>query len=120
MGIWSSIKKAVKKVVRVVKAAVRVAIRIPLTFFAHIIAMYDLLLGFLAWPAKNLTLHVVVLHKPADDAARKKLGAALQMSIDETRRILRDRFNVKLRPYGAQYIDRFEDPVPAEALNPSC
>ena len=119
MGIWSSIKKAAKKVWRGVKAVVRVVIRIVATIVMGVVNVFDLLLGFLNWPPKKLTLHIIVLSK-LSDAQRKRVGADLQSSIDAAKRILKERFNVKLRPYASQYIEWFDGPVPPKALNPSC
>lgn len=119
MGMWSSIKNAAKKVWRAAKAAVRVVVRIVVTAVMAAINVLDLLLGFLNWPTKRLTLHVVVLPE-LTDTERKQVGADLQVSIDEARRILKDRFNVSLRPYGVQYIEWFDEPVPPKALTPSC
>lgn len=119
MGLWSSIKKAAKWVARKVKAVVRLVIRVVVTVVMAAINAFDFVFGFFNWPRKKLTLHIIVLSKltPAD---RKQAGADLQASIDEARRILKDRFNVTLRPYVAQYIEWFDGPVPTKALNPSC
>jgi hypothetical protein len=119
MGLWSSIKKAVKKVVRAVKAVVRVVVKIVATVVMGVINVFDLLLGFLNWPPKKLTLHIIVLSK-LTDAQRKQVGTDLQASIKEAERILRDRFNVKIRPYAADYVEWYDGTVPTEALNPSC
>ena len=119
MGIWSSIKKAVKKVVRVVKAIVRVVVKIVATIVMGLINVFDLLLGFLNWPPKKLTLHIIVLSK-LTAAERKQIGTDLQASIKEAERIFKARFNVQIRPYASQYVEYFEGTVPVEALNPSC
>jgi hypothetical protein len=119
MGIWSSIKKAVKKVVRAVKAVVRVVVKIVATIVMGVINVFDLLLGFLTWPEKKLTLYVLVLSK-LTDAQRKQVEGDLQASIQEVRRIFKDRFNVKIRPYGSNYVEFFQGTAPTEALNPSC
>jgi len=120
MGIWSSIKKAAKKVWRKVKAAARVVTRFFITIFSHLLfKIPDLLFGFLTWPPKHMTIHIIVLSK-LSDPDRKKVGADLQDSIAEAKRILDARFNVKLRSYAPQYIEWFDGTVPTEALNPSC
>jgi hypothetical protein len=119
MSFWSKIKKAAKWVARKVKAVVRIVIRIVVTVVMAVINVFDLLLGFFNWPRKKLTLHIIVL-STLTDAQRKQVGTDLQASIDFAKRILSDRFNVKLRPYAAQYVEFFTGPVPAKALTPSC
>lgn len=112
MGLWSSIKRVAKAVVRVVVKAVS-------TIWGGLVGIFDLLFGFLNWPPKNLTLHIVVLSK-LGDIEQKRLAAALQNSIDETRRVLKERFNVNLRSYSNEYVEWFTGSVPPEALEPSC
>jgi hypothetical protein len=120
MGIWSSIKKAAKWVAKKVKAAARVVTRFVITLFSHLLfKIPDLLFGFLTWPPKHLTIHIVVLSK-LTGLQRKQTEMDLQNSIAEAKRILKERFNVKLRPYAPQYVEWFQGTVPTEALNPSC
>lgn len=116
MGIWSSIKKAVK-------AVVRVAVKVITTFFTTIVSMYDLLFGFLSWPPKNFTLHVIILSRwdPNKQAyIRLCSKAAVQPSIDTLKAVLKDKLNINLRPYGSEYIEFYEAEVPEGALKPSC
>lgn len=119
MGLWSRIKKAAKWVARRVKAVVRIVVRAVVTVVMAVVNLFDLVLGFLNWPKKKLTLYVLVLSKlsPAD---RKLTLVDLDASIAEARRILKDRFNVELRPYSSEYVEWFEGTVPDKALNPSC
>jgi hypothetical protein len=119
MGLWSRIKKAVRRAVRAVKAVVRIVVRIVVTVVMAVVNIFDLLLGFLNWPKKKLTLYVLVLSKLS--ATDKKLAIAdLDASIAEAKRILKARFNVELRPYSAEYVEWFDGTAPTEALNPSC
>jgi hypothetical protein len=123
MGIWSDIKDAAKKVVRVVKGAVRVAVKFGFLFVGWAFNIWDLLFGFLNWPPKKLTLHIVILQKMTEtdptivDICKP---SELQPSIDQAERILRERFNVRLRPYAPQYAQVLVGLPPEAALNPSC
>src|SRR5262245_39668579 len=114
--MWSWIKQKVKTVVRWVwKAAV--------TIVMAVVNIWDLLFGFLNWPQKKLTLHIVVLQKvSATDATIVPTCqlSDLQPSIDQAERILRERFNVKLRPYASQYMEVLGGLAPQAALKPSC
>jgi hypothetical protein len=114
--MWSAIKRAVKGAVRwVVKAAV--------TIVMAVVNILDLLVGFLNWPRKKLTLHIVILSKvdPIDGTIVPMCQPSdLQPSIDQAERILRERFNVKLRPYASQYAQVLGGVAPQAALNPSC
>ncbi|MDI2076062.1 hypothetical protein [Bradyrhizobium sp. Mp27] len=116
MGILSDAWRAVKGAVRwVVKAATTLV-----TWAANI---FDFLFGFLNWPPKNLTLHIVILSKydPIDMKIVPMCQPSdLQPSIDQAERILRERFNVKLRPYAPQYAQVLGGVAPEAALKPSC
>ena len=93
MGIWSSIKKAAKKVWRAVKGAVRWVVKIAAFFVMLAVNIWDLLFGFINWPAKKLTLHIVILSK-LDPIDMKIVPICqpsdLQPSIDQAERILHE------------------------------
>jgi hypothetical protein len=112
MSFWSAVKGAVRVVVKVVATVVGVGVNI-----------WDSVFGFLNWPQKKLTLHIVILSKldPIDGKIVPIVQPSdLQPSIDQAERILRERFNVRLRPYASQYAQVLEELAPAAALNPSC
>jgi len=123
MGIWSSIKKAAKKVWRAVKGAVRWVVKIAAFFVMLAVNIWDLLFDFINWPAKKLTLHIVILSK-LDPIDMKIVPICqpsdLQPSIDQAERILHERFNVKLRLYASQYAQVLGGEAPEAALKPSC
>jgi hypothetical protein len=119
MSFWSKIKKAAKWVARKVKAVVRLVVRVVVTAVMAVINVFDLLFGFFNWPRKKLTLHVVVL-PTLTPANRKIVESDVRLSIAEAERILKERFNVKLRPYAKDYVEFFEGEVPPKALEPSC
>src|SRR6185312_10303534 len=123
MSIWSSIKNAAKKAWRAVKGAVRWVVKIAATAVMWAINLWDFFFGFLNWPPKKLTLHIVILSKydPIDMKIVPMCQPSdLQASIDQATRILRERFNVKLRPYAAQYAQILDEEAPVAALKPSC
>lgn len=123
MGLWSSIKRVAKKVWRAAKAVVRVVWRAVATLVLLAVNVFDLLLGFLNWPPKKLTLHVIILSKyDPNKKAYVPLAskAAVQPSIDTVKKVLKDTLNVDLRPYASEYIQVFKGEVPDQALNPSC
>ena len=112
MGFWSAVKGVVRVVVKVVATVVGVGVNI-----------WDSVFGFLNWPPKKLTLHIVILTKldPIDSKIVPIVQPSeLQPSIDQAERILRERFNVRLRPYASQYAQVLDGLAPAAALNPSC
>jgi hypothetical protein len=130
MGLWSKFKNAVKKAWRAVKAAVRVVVRAVITVVnAFTLGLYDLLLGFLAWPPKRLRLHVIILAPDGpttgggDDVGTSTQVVATQVvqdAIDRTKRIYKERFNVNVRPYSETFIQILEGPVPPEVLDFEC
>jgi hypothetical protein len=123
MGIWSSIKKVAKKAWRAVKGAVRWAVKIVATFVMWTVNLWDFFLGFVNWPPKKLTLHIVILSKfdPIDMKIVPMCQPSdLQPSIDQAKRILRQRFNIELRPYASQYAQILGGEAPEAALKPSC
>jgi hypothetical protein len=123
MGIWSTIKNAAKKTWRVVKGVVRWAVKLVATVVMWAINIWDFLFGFLNWPQKYLTLHIVILSK-IDPIDMKIVPVCqpsdLQSSIDQAERILRERVNVKLRPYAPQFAQILGGVAAQAALNPSC
>lgn len=121
MGLWSSIKKkvkkAVKKVWRAVKAVVRVIVRVVVTIIGAVLGIFDLLLGFIAWPPKKLRLHIFIL---SDQNGAVISPTDLKPSIEHAKKVLKDKFNVKLKTYGETMIEIIEDPAPSAALNVKC
>ncbi len=117
MGLWSSIKKAVKKVWRAVKAVVRVIVRVVVTVVGAALGVVDLLLGFIAWPPKKLTLHIFILSNNQGPVVSPD---DLTQSIEYARRVLKDRFNVNLRSYSKNMIEIITEPAPDYALNVCC
>jgi hypothetical protein len=117
MGLWSSIKKAVKKVWRAVKAVVRVVARVVVTAVGLALGVPDLLLGFVAWPQKHLRLHIFIL---SDENGPLVNPGDLEPAIDYARRVLKDRFNVKLHPYSKTFVEVITEPAPAAALDVKC
>jgi hypothetical protein len=123
MGLWSKIKKAAKKAWRAVKGAARWVVKVGIGLVMLGINAFDLLFGFFNWPRKKLTLHIVILSKydPIDMKFVPMCQPSdLQPSIDQAERILRERFNVKLRPYASQYAQILPGAAPEAALKPSC
>jgi hypothetical protein len=106
-----------------VKGAVRWVAKLAVTALMWVLNIWDFFFGFLNWPPKHLTLHIVILSKydPIDMTIVPMCQPSdLQPSIDQAKRILRDRFNVKLRPYVSQYVQVLADEAPEAALKPSC
>jgi hypothetical protein len=117
MGLWSSIKKAAKKVWRAAKAVVRVVVRVVVAAVGLALGVVDLLLGFVAWPPKKLRLHIFIL---SDQTGPMVNPGDLTPAIDFARRVLKDRFNVKLRAYGETMVEVITEPAPAAALDVKC
>lgn len=129
MGLWSRIKKAAKKVWQKVKAVVRVVVRVVITIINNLtLGLYDLLLGFLAWPPKKLRLHVVVLSAPVPPGGGDDVPGLVPVvpmqeindAIDRTKRIYKDKFNVEVKPYGKSFIEVLTTPAPPDALDFTC
>lgn len=113
---WSSLKRVVKKVWRGVKAVVRMAVRAVFTVIAAVVNVFDLLLGFLTWPRKRLRLHVFILR---DESGVPILDPAeLTATLDNAKRIFKDRFNVSLVPYSKTFVEILSDAAPTKALEP--
>jgi hypothetical protein len=123
MGLWSSFKNAVKKVWRKVKAVVRTVVRVVVEIIGRVIGIFDLLLGFLLWPSKNLRLHVMILWSEAPPSGGDPLPPienAINDTIDRTKRLYKDKFNVNIKPYTKSFIQKYDGAVPSEALDFSC
>lgn len=122
MGLWSSITSTVKKVAKAVwrgaKAVARFLVRGGITLIAGAVNISDLLVGFFGWPPKRLRLHVFILRR--EDGVPVIGAAELTAAIDNARRILKDRFNVKLVPYSDGFVETLPDPAPTTALDPHC
>jgi hypothetical protein len=101
---------------RRLRAAVRLFLRIGSFVWGLAIGIPDLLVGFLL-PAKNLRIQVFVLananHPPAD-------AVAVQHAIDFANTTFANRFNVKLLPCGASWIEILDVGVPEAAMRVSC
>ena len=117
-GFWSTVKNAVKKVWRAAKAAVRTVVRVAITVVNTLtVGVFDFLFGFLTWPPKKVRLHIFIL---ADNNGPVVTPADLTSSIDYARQIFKDRFNVKLLPYGENMVQIIKKPAPEAALTPDC
>jgi hypothetical protein len=121
MGFFSSLKsalkKAVKKVTRAVKSVVRLASRLVVTLVGLGIGIFDLLLGFLAWPPKKLRVHIFILSTEKGPLVDP---AFLTASVDFARKTFKKRFNVKLLAYSKNMIEIIKEPAPPEALSVGC
>lgn len=118
MGLWSKIKKAAKKVWQKVKAVVRTVVRVVVEIVGRVLGIADLLLGFLAWPPKKLRLHIFIL-KDENGIPIVNPGD-LTPAIDFAKKLLKDKFNVKLKPYGKTFVEILEADAPASALTVHC
>lgn len=129
MGLWSKIKKAAKKVWRATKAVVRVVVRAVITIVNSLtLGLPDLLLGFIAWPPKKLRLHVFILSADAPPGGGDDVPANTQVvptqevtdAIERTKKIYKDKFNVKVKPYSKTFVEVLTDPAPPEVLDFEC
>lgn len=128
MGLWSKIKKAAKKVWQKVKAVVRVVVRVVITIVNSLtFGLYDLLLGFIAWPPKKLRLHVVILTAPPSTGGGDVVPGGpvasnqeVQAAIDRTKTIYKERFNVNVKPYAKTFIHVLDEEAPPEVLDFVC
>jgi hypothetical protein len=118
MGLWSKIKKAAKKVWQKVKAVVRTVVKVITEVIGRVLGIFDLLLGFIAWPPKKLRLHIFILTN--SDGNPVVNTTDLDNSIAFAKKTLKDKFNVKLLPYSKQFVEIIEEPAPAKALEVSC
>lgn len=127
MGLWSRIKSVAKKAVRVVKAVVRAVARAVIAVVSIATKIWDLVLGFLAWPPKRMRVHIVVLRGPNGpliglDALTAKLGP----SIEILKQAYKDHCNVTVLPYNKgdeknieTWVTILEDVAPTAALQRS-
>lgn len=127
MGWWSKIKNAAKKVWQKTKAVVRTISRVIVEFIGRVLGIFDFLLGFVAWPQKKIRLHVVVLSQNVASPiiTTKQLVPIidpidLNDSIEFAKQHLKERFNVKLVPYGKEFIQIDNEDAPDYALNVEC
>lgn len=118
MGLWSKIKKAAKKVWQKVKAVARTVIKVVTEVIGRVLGIVDLLIGFVAWPPKKLRLHIFILTKP--DGNPVVNATDLDNSIAFAKKVLKDKFNVKLLPFSKQFVEIITEPAPAAALEVSC
>lgn len=118
MGLWSRVKKAAKKVWKKVKAVARTIVRIVTTVIGRVLGIGDLLFGFFKWPSKKLRLHIVILTK-ANGKPTVNISN-LDDSIEFARKLLKEKFNVKLKPYKKNYVEIIEEPAPSYALKVHC
>ena len=113
------LKAAAKWVWTKAKAVVRLAVRIALTFgWGLTMGLPDLLLGFIL-PAKKLRLHVFILVNP-HTGLPVATPEQVQPSIDFAKKVFKDRLNVKVVPYGRQFIELIDVGVPDAALDVHC
>ncbi len=129
MGLWSSIKKAAKKVWRATKAVVRVVVRAVITILNNLtLGLFDLLFGFLAWPPKKLRLHVFILSTDAPSGGGDDVPGNTQVAptqdvldaIERTKKLYKDKFNVKVKPYSKTFVEVLTEPAPPEVLDFEC
>jgi hypothetical protein len=118
MGLWSSIKKAAKKVWRAVKATVRAIVKIVIEIVVRVINFVLVLLPI----QKKLRLQVLILRDEAgipllnDNVSLKLLQGALDYAI----KTFKDRFDVKIKPYGSPIIQTLPKAAPSAALDVRC
>jgi hypothetical protein len=113
----SWLRRVARRVARVVKAIVRVVVRAAATAFGAAVGVFDLLLGFATWPEKKLRIQILILSTSAGPVVNE---SDLQPAIDFARNTFKNRFNVKLVPYGKRMVEIVKNPAPAAALNVSC
>lgn len=128
MGLWSSIKNAVKGAARVIsKGFIDLINRASL-------GLPDLVFGFLNWPPKKLRIKVLILNEgeqpepepvPFEDDVVVMTGPVVTVSdvtpsIDYAKRVLKERFNIKLISYGGPIVEVLPDGAPEAALNVGC
>jgi hypothetical protein len=101
----------------VVKGVGRVIGRVIATVWGLLVGIFDFLLGFLTWPPKKLRYQVFIL---SDDKGPLIDPTALQPSIDFFTKTYKDRFNIKVIPYGKPNIQIIDEKAPSAALDVSC
>jgi hypothetical protein len=121
--MWSWIKKKARQIWRGVKAVVRIIVRVVITFInAFTYGLYDLLLGFIAWPPKRLRMHVFILwdEQPGGGDPLPPIEQVAQEAVDRTKKLYKDKFNVDVRPYSKTFIEKLNGPVPDSVLDFEC
>ena len=118
MGLCGKIKKAAKKVWKKVKAVARTVVKIVTTIVGRVLGIVDLLFGFAAWPPKKLRLHIVILTNSDGNTVINKTD--LEKPISFAKKILKDKFNVKLKPFKKEYVEIISEPAPPFALEVHC
>jgi len=121
--MWSKFKKALKKAWRAVKAAVRIVVRVLIdNIYRFLLHLYDLLLGFIAWPPKRLRLHVFILwnEPPGGGDPQPPIEQVAQAAVDRTKKLYKDKFNVNVRPYSKTFIETLKGPFPDSVLDFEC
>src|SRR5690349_3195386 len=121
--MWSWIKKKAKQIWHGVKAVVRVIVRVVITIVnALSFGLYDLLLGFLAWPPKRLRMHVFILwdEQPGGGDPLPPIEQVAQEAVDRTKKLYKDKFNVNVRPYSKTFIEKLKGPFPDSVLDFEC
>lgn len=118
MGWWSSIKKAVKKAWRAVKATVRAIVKVVFEIVMRIINFV------LVWlpVQKKLRIQVFILRKENGDPVLNDKASltALQDALDYAIQTFKDRFDVKIKPYGNPVIQTLSGAAPTAALDVKC
>jgi hypothetical protein len=90
-----------------VKGVGRVVGRIIATVWGLLLGVFDLLLGFLTWPPKKLRYQIFIL---SDDKGPLITDpAVLQPSIDFFVKTYKDKFNIKVIPYGKPNVQVLEE-----------
>jgi hypothetical protein len=121
--MWSWIKKAAKKVWHAVKAVVRIIVRVVIEIVNRLtLGLYDLLLGFLAWPPKRLRLHVFIVwnEPPGGGDPQPPIEQVAQAAVDRAKKLYKDKFNVNIRPYSKTFIETLQGPFPDSVLDFEC
>ena len=125
MGFWQKLKAVVRTIIRVVIEVV-----------GRVLGIADLLLGFINWPPKKMRLHVVVLsqkntipivndieiNENTKDISTTPIinPTDLNDSIDYAKRVLKEKFNIKLVPYAETFVQVETNASPDYALNVEC
>jgi hypothetical protein len=125
MGFWSRLKKIAKSVItnviwRPLKAAVRIGVRLGLELFFRSVNLLATLFGFGSPPAKNITIHICILTKANGRPVVRPTNLDLLDQIEHAKTILKDKFNVNLKPYSKSFVEVLPGPAPDYALNVNC
>lgn len=118
MGWWSSIKKAVKKAWRAVKATVRAIVKVVIEIVLRVINFV------LVWLPiqKKMRIQIFILRNEAGEPLLndKVSLKALQDALDYAIKTFKDRFDVKIKPYGNPVIQTLPKAAPSAALDVRC